>query len=139
MLVAMPKTLGLLLRDAYLAVDRAIQEALAQEGFSELRPSHATVLRHVGDEGERPVVIAERAQVTRQAIAKVIDELESAGIVQRVPDPQDGRGVIVRYTERGMTGLAIGRAKMEEIEAQLGAELGPRRWEAMRDALERLG
>lgn len=135
----MGKTIGLLLRDAYLAVDRAVQEALAQEGFSELRPGHHVVLRHIGHDGERPVVIAERAQVSRQAIAKVIDDLERIGIVRRDPDPTDGRGVIVRLTDRGQTGLAVGRQAMQAIEAQLVAELGPRRWQAMRDALERLG
>ena len=135
----MGKTIGLVLRDAYLAVDRAVQEALAQNGFSELRPGHHVVLRHIGHDGERPVVIAERAQVSRQAIAKVIDDLERIGVVRRDPDPTDGRGVIVRLTDRGQTGLAIGRQAMQAIEAQLVAELGPRRWHAMRDALERLG
>lgn len=135
----MGKTIGLVLRDAYLAVDRAVQEALAQEGFSELRPGHHVVLRHIGHDGERPVVIAERAQVSRQAIAKVIDDLERIGIVRRDPDPTDGRGVIVRLTDRGQSGLAVGRQAMQAIEAQLVADLGPRRWQAMRDALERLG
>jgi DNA-binding MarR family transcriptional regulator len=134
----MSKTIGLVLRDAYLAVDREVQEALAREGFTEFRPGHHVVLRHVGHAGERPVVIAERAQVSRQAIAKVIDDLERVGLVRRDPDPQDGRGVIVRLTDRGLAGLAVGRRRMEEIEAQLVAELGPRRWQAMRDALERL-
>jgi DNA-binding MarR family transcriptional regulator len=135
----MDKTIGLVLRDAYLAVDRAVQEALAQEGFSELRPGHHVALRHIGDDGERPVVIAARAQVSRQAIAKVIDDLERLGLVRRDPDPMDGRGVIVRLTERGQAGLAVGRQAMLAIEAQLVAELGPRRWKTLRDALERLG
>ena len=135
----MSKTIGLVLRDAYLAVDRAVQEALAQEGFTEFRPGHHAVLRHIGHEGERPVVIADRAQVSRQAIAKVIDDLERVGLVRRDPDPLDGRGVIVRLTERGLAGLTVGRQRMKAIEDQLVAELGPRRWQAMRDALERLG
>jgi DNA-binding MarR family transcriptional regulator len=135
----MSKTLGLVLRDAYLAVDRAVQEALAQQGFSEIRPGHHVVLRHIGPDGERPVAIAERAQVSRQAIAKVIDDLERMGVVRRDPDPRDGRGVVVRLTERGLSGLAVGRQAMDAIEARLVAELGPRRWRAMRDALERLG
>lgn len=135
----MSKTIGLVLRDAYLAVDRAVQEAVAREGFTELRPGHHVVLRHIGPDGERPVVIAERAQVSRQAIAKVIDDLERLGWVRRDPDPLDGRGVIVRLTDRGRAGLAVGRQVMQEIEAQLVTELGPRRWQAMRDALERLG
>lgn len=138
MLRCMSKTIGLVLRDAYLAVDRAVQEALASEEFTELRPGHHVVLRHIGHEGERPVVIAERAQVSRQAVAKVIDDLERVGLVRRDPDPLDGRGVIVSLTERGRAGLAVGRQKMEAIEAELVAELGPRRWQAMREALERL-
>jgi DNA-binding MarR family transcriptional regulator len=135
----MSKSLGLVLRDAYLAVDRAVQEALAEAGFTEFRPRHHVVLRHIGHDGERPVVIADRAQVSRQAIAKVIDDLERAGLVRRDPDPSDGRGVVVRLTDRGLAGLAVGRQAMDAIEARLVAGLGPRRWQAMRDALERLG
>jgi DNA-binding MarR family transcriptional regulator len=34
-------------------------------------------------------------------ITKIVDRLESAGLVRRTPDPSDGRGVLVELTARG--------------------------------------
>jgi DNA-binding MarR family transcriptional regulator len=34
-------------------------------------------------------------------VTKTIDRLESAGLVKRMPDPSDGRGVLVELTARG--------------------------------------
>ena len=47
-------------------------------------------------------------------ITKTVDRLASDGLIERSPDPDDGRGVLVGLTERG-------RAKAERIfEAGLG-------------------
>ena len=34
-------------------------------------------------------------------VTKIVDRLESAGLVRRTPDPNDGRGVLVELTARG--------------------------------------
>jgi DNA-binding MarR family transcriptional regulator len=45
--------------------------------------------------------IGQRLQVHATSVTNVIDRLESAGLVQREPNPQDGRGTLARITDRG--------------------------------------
>lgn len=59
-------------------------------------------LRREGDGAElTPTDLADRTMVTTGAITKRLDRLESAGWVQRVPHPSDGRGRIVVLTDDG--------------------------------------
>lgn len=132
----MPRSLQVLLRDAHSAVDAEVAGAATRAGFSELKPGHHIVLRNLGENGARPSEMAAAAGVTRQAITKVVDDLERRGVVRREPDPVDGRGVIVRYTERGLEGLAVARRRMAAMEADFAARLGADRWAEVRTALE---
>jgi DNA-binding MarR family transcriptional regulator len=97
----MPKSLQILLRDARSAIETAVRADLAQNGFGDVTPSQSALLRNLGEDGSRPSELAAHADVTRQAITKLVDELEQLDLVRRDPDPDDGRGVIVRYTDRG--------------------------------------
>lgn len=45
--------------------------------------------------------IGERLQVHAASVTNAIDRLEAAGLVQRVPNPSDGRGTLARITPRG--------------------------------------
>lgn len=134
----MARSLQILLRDAHTAVDLAVRSALAREGFADLAPWHFVVLRNLGEEGSRPSELAARAGVTRQAITKVVDELVRLDMVRRAPDPNDGRGVLVRYTERGRAGLHIARKRMRALEHEYAERVGTDRWSQVRASLEAL-
>jgi DNA-binding MarR family transcriptional regulator len=45
--------------------------------------------------------IGERLQVHATSVTNVIDRLEAAGLVRRVPNPRDGRGTLAVITEEG--------------------------------------
>jgi hypothetical protein len=57
--------------------DRRIQTPIAQSGFGD------ALLRNVGENGSRPIELAAHAGLTRQAIAKLVDELERLDLVRR--------------------------------------------------------
>ncbi len=133
----MPKSIALLLRDAYRTVDSEVLAAAARAGF-EIQPGHAIVLRHLGEDGARPSEMAAKAQVSRQAITKALDDLERLGLVRRQPDPSDGRGVIVHYTRRGLAALQIARTRMNELERAFASQVGAKQWATFRTVLETL-
>jgi DNA-binding MarR family transcriptional regulator len=133
----MAKSLQVLLRDAHMTVDAEVQTALAAAGYV-LTPGHYRVLRNLGEDGARPVELAAKASITRQAIAKIVVELERIGMVRREPTPDDRRGVIVRYTDHGLAGLAVARKRMAELEHEYTRRLGAKRWAALRATLEEL-
>src|SRR3954464_15658557 len=138
MCFAMPKSLQVLLRAAHDTVEAENHAVLAHNGFADIKPWHAAVLRNLGEHGARPSELAMRAGITRQAVTKVVDELERLDVVRRDPDPDDGRGVIVRYTDRGRAGLDIVRTRMLELEADFAERVGARRWADTRAVLETL-
>jgi DNA-binding MarR family transcriptional regulator len=134
----MPKSINILLRNAHTAIDLDVRAELARNGFADIAPSQFALLRNLGEDGSRPSELAARAGVTRQAITKIVDELEQLDLVRRAPDPDDGRGVIVRYTDRGLAGLEIARKRALELEREYAARVGARRWAQLRATLEAL-
>ena len=57
--------------------------------------------------GERPTIrtLAERMVLRHHTVVELIDRLEAQELVQREPDPADGRVVLVRILPRGRTML----------------------------------
>ncbi|TPW70182.1 MarR family winged helix-turn-helix transcriptional regulator [Schumannella sp. 10F1B-5-1] len=48
-----------------------------------------------------PAELAAEAMITTGAVAQRLNRLESAGLIRRRPDPEDGRGKLVDLTEQG--------------------------------------
>jgi len=132
----MSKSIGLLLRNGVAVVDAEVKTALAEQGFDEIQPGHHTLLRHLGEDGARPSELAAQAGVSRQAVTKTLDDLERVGLVKREPDPADGRGVVVRYTPRGLAALQVARTRGEELERRFASRIGAHQWRNVRDGLE---
>ena len=134
----MSKSIGVLLRAGASAVDAEVKAAMDERGFAEIQPGHQTVLRHLDEDGARPSELAAKAGITRQAVTKTLDDLERLGLVEREPDPADGRGVVVRYTPRGLAALKVARTRMNQLERRYASKIGADRWRTVRDALEAL-
>ena len=83
-------------------------------------------------------MLAERAQVSKQAMAQLVAHLEAHGYVERVPDPRDGRAKLVRATARGREVYAIARELVAEVEAQLTERLGEAKLRRLRALLAEL-
>ena len=104
-------------------------------GFTELTVAQSRLLMGVDPEGTRLSVLAERAQIAKQTATALVDKLERAGYVERVPDPTDGRARLVRLTSRAQAAIPIARAEEARIEAEWEEHLGSHRMAQLRDAL----
>lgn len=129
---------GLLLFLPYRAMESRVLAALAEAGFDDLTLAQARVFQRVGPTGTRVTDLAEQSQVTKQTAGFLVDHLERAGYVDRVPDPADGRARLVRITARGAAAQAAAAAVVAEVEAEWTAHLGARRMASLRDTLARL-
>ncbi len=85
-------------------------------GVAGMQPGYPRLLGNLDTDGTRLSALARRMGVTRQAVAQLVAEIEKAGFVARTPDPEDGRGVIVRFTPTGRAALAIAVEIMTAIE-----------------------
>jgi len=49
--------------------------------------------------------LLERVLISQPGLSRRVDRLETAGLVERKPDPADGRGVIIRLSRAGRAAL----------------------------------
>jgi DNA-binding MarR family transcriptional regulator len=96
---------------------RSLDETVAEFGLSNGEWKVLTYLRHAGPPYRRSAgQLAERAELSSGAMTNRLDRLEKAGLVQRLPDPADRRGVQVELTEAGR------RLGEESVSAQAAKE-----------------
>ncbi|MDG4763512.1 MarR family transcriptional regulator [Solwaraspora sp. WMMD406] len=82
--------------------------------------------------------LAQAVSVDKSKLVLVLDELESAGLVRRRPDPADRRARIVEATTDGRLALDAARADVEAIEDRLLADLDADTKENLRVLLRQL-
>lgn len=127
--------LGLLLFIPYRALETRVFERLAEAGFDDITPAQSRVFQRISANGTRLTELAEQAQVTKQTAGFLVDQLERAGYVRRVPDPTDARARLVQIAERGARTIPIAAAVVAEIEAEWTAHLGATQAAQLRRAL----
>jgi DNA-binding MarR family transcriptional regulator len=126
----------LLFKCARLVNERAIERVNQQvKPAPPLRASHTALFPHLSSEGVRGAELAKKLGVTKQAVSQLLTELEEWGVVEQVPDPQDGRAKLVRFTAKGQRGLVQGLTVLRELEQELADKIGKRRMHDLHTAL----
>ncbi|HEU5352760.1 MAG TPA: MarR family transcriptional regulator [Terracidiphilus sp.] len=116
--------IGALLRVPAEAIHRRIIRELNAAGFGDLSLPHMAIFRFPGPDGARPVVLAQRAGMSKQAMNRLLGSLEELGYLKRSDAPGESRARIVRLTRRGHAVYARAIDILEEIEHEWNAELG---------------
>jgi DNA-binding MarR family transcriptional regulator len=95
--------------------------------------SHGTVLGRLDREGRRSVSdLAHAERVRPQSMAQTVAELEADGLVERRPDPSDGRRALVELTDAGRLALAADRRRREGWLAEaIANEMSPEEQELL--------
>ena len=100
----------------------ALSNRAAREQVS---AAHIHITRHLSLRGDRITDLAERAGMTKQSMASLVDQCEAWGLVQRQPDPLDARARILRFTALGQEWLEAFQRAVTQAEAEFRAEVGP--------------
>jgi DNA-binding MarR family transcriptional regulator len=133
-----PENLAILLREPFRAMTHELLAELAARGHPDVRFAHGSVFQFLDDDGTRVSVLAERAHVTKQAMAQLVAHLEQHGYVERVADPEDGRARLVRATARGREVFAVARDVMAGVETRLAERMGETKLRRLRALLREL-
>jgi len=133
-----PANTTALLGLAYLSLGRRIVQGVVAAGFPQ-RPAHSSVFAHIDvDGGTRLSTLAQRANITPQALGELVDDLERRGYVKRRPDPGDRRAKLIVLTERGNSAVAAAQRTIADLEADLANLFGPDGLASLHEMLERL-
>ena len=130
--------LALLCFIVYRAMEARVLADLAAAGFGDVTAAQGRVFARIDSDGTRITELAERALITKQTAGFLVDQLERAGYVRRVPDPRDARARLVQIAERGRAAVKAARQTEAAVEAEWTAHLGEEATAGLRHALARL-
>ena len=86
--------------------------------------AHVHITRHLSLSGDRLTDLAQRAGMTKQAMANLVDQCEAWGLVAREADPLDARARRVRFTPTGLAWLQAFHDAVAQAEVEFRAEVG---------------
>ncbi|HWO47733.1 MAG TPA: MarR family winged helix-turn-helix transcriptional regulator [Solirubrobacterales bacterium] len=127
-----------LLSLAFDAMITEFRQEIEDSEFGDMRPTHACVFRYVRGTGLRLTDIAELANMTKQSVGEVVDDLVERGYAERVPDPADGRAKLICLTKRGEKAQEFGFQAFAAIEKRWADRYGPERIAELRSILEEI-
>lgn len=86
--------------------------------------AHVHITRHLALSGDRLTDLAQRAGMTKQAMADLVQQAEAWGLVTREADPLDARARRVCFTPVGLAWLQAFRDAVAQAEAEFREEVG---------------
>lgn len=102
---------------ARAAVEHAGDRAFRAYGLSHRAHATLSAVDLGGPDGARPKELADQLGISRAAATTFTQRLETKGLVETTPDPQDDRGVRVTLTRQGLEVLL----RASQLERRLAA------------------
>ncbi|MFJ3662763.1 MarR family winged helix-turn-helix transcriptional regulator [Streptomyces sp. NPDC090119] len=125
--------------DLMLAVEQLVRHVRRSATAGGLSTAASSALGRLGREGpQRLTELARAENATQPNMTQLVTRMERAGLVRRVADRTDGRGVLVEVTELGEEVFRERRAERAEALGQLVGELSEPERQAVRVALPAL-
>ena len=101
-------------------LDKARARAFERSGLASWEFDVLAVLRRGGDPfRQSPKVLVQQTMVSSGTMTNRIDRMATRGLVRRLTDPNDGRGVLVEMTEQGRTLVDAAMTRLSDSEEQL--------------------
>ena len=99
--------------------------------------SHGMVLARLERDGPATTSsLAASERVRPQSMSQTVADLGAAGLVERTPDPTDGRRILIDITEQGRATLLEERARRDGwLASAIEADLTPEEQEILRRAI----
>jgi len=121
--------LGILLFVTYRALEQRASSAVVAAAISDITPAQARIAARIAPNGTRV------SDLAKQSAAFLVEQLEAAGYVDRVPDPTDGRARLVRLTSRADRVVAEVNAEVERVLAEWAEHVGADRLRQVHETL----
>lgn len=114
-------TFYILLKTAYRRMERWIEAEAADEGLSS---AQAGLVLYLGkSDGAAIGDAAEALDVAPSAMTGLVDRMTRAGLVERRPDPRDGRGQRLHLTDQGWAARNDAVRVLSELNARMSEDL----------------
>lgn len=128
---------GALLRMTYQVTRERQFRALIEHGFGDLNQALLNVMVYPYPDRVRPGELAERTNMTKQAMNYLLGQLETLGYIERRAEKGNSRRLVF-LTRRGWQVVETARAAVKEVEVEWATVLGQKRFDELIDMLRQL-
>lgn len=108
------------------AIDR-----LANKGYKGFKMTYMPVIMNIDLNGTSNNDLALRAKVTKQAMSKVIKELQNSGYISSKTDPSDKRSTIFKLTTKGQSLITCARESVGELMDEYRELIGKKNYDGV--------
>jgi DNA-binding MarR family transcriptional regulator len=126
-----------LLRMAYQVTRERSFRALMDRGFTDLNPALLSVFNYPPPDGVRPIDHVANANMTKQAMNYLLNQLESLGYMERRAEKKGGRR-LVYLTPRGWLVIETIWTAQQQLERDWAKLLGKKRFNEFMSALRQI-
>ena len=116
--------IGRRMNEALRIFEGRIVELLREAGHDQLSVAHINLTRNLDEDGVRLVELARRAAMTKQSMSELVDQVERIGLIERRPDPSDGRAKLICFTPEGLAWLEAFHRCLDIADAEMRNVLG---------------
>lgn len=127
-----------LLSLSFSALIDELHDRLSELGFEDIRPAHGFMFKRITPDGATGIELAEYLGISKQAVSKMVDYLETSGYVMRQTHPTDKRGKIIVLTERGWLVMKAKEEILADIEQRWIENIGAERMQMLKEDLTKL-
>jgi MarR family transcriptional regulator, organic hydroperoxide resistance regulator len=93
------KTIDYVLRTTWLAVNKMYNEEASK--FDSTMATGFTLLNIDPEEGTPSTALGPKMGMEATSLSRILKTMEERGLIERKPNPEDGRGVLIHLTEFG--------------------------------------
>ncbi|XCF07679.1 MarR family transcriptional regulator [Tamlana crocina] len=104
------KTIDYVLRTTWLSVQKMYNEEAAK--FESTMATGFTLLSIDPEKGTPSTALGPKMGMEATSLSRILKTMEKRGLIERHPNPDDGRGVIITLTEFGREKRAQSREKV---------------------------
>lgn len=116
--------------------DNALQHLVKAGGFRPLNKSQSMMVLYISAGVVRPIEIARKMRLSRQAIRHIANQLAEMDIVVAKDDPTDGRSIILGFTAKSNDIRTFAEHAILDLEDLLRTRIGAGNYRDLRRLLE---
>lgn len=106
-------------------LERAKAQIAAQRDDGVERASFGLLIELVDQGPRRATALADAVYADTSTVSRQVGQLVARGLVERTPDPEDGRASLLAATERGVAKVVDGRARRNRFFATIMQDWDP--------------
>ena len=119
-------------------IKRMMEETLSERSLTRGEWKVLGILRRSPGRRRSPGYLAVNAELSSGAMTNRLDRLETAGLIRRLPDPNDRRGVVVELTDAGSKAYEESTAAQAAKEGLIASALDAKEKDELNNLLRRL-